>query len=413
MWYNGLLDLSVMQLVLVALGLTHVTIISVTLYLHRHSAHNTLDLHPVLAHFFRFWLWLTTATNTKEWTAIHRKHHAKCETEDDPHSPVVLGIRKVLFQGAELYEEAATEETVNRYGQRTPEDWVERKVYSRYKMLGIQLMAVIDLMLFGVNGIWIWALQMMWIPVWAAGVVNGIGHFMGYRNFECADNARNISPLGLLIGGEELYNELVEPYGVHLIGAAATGLESFVSKKPLRTVADLQGLKMRAPEGMVYNIFQKAGATPVNLPGSEVYTALEKGVIDAADYTVFSTNQDQGLHSFARYPNYPGFHSLPMVAVSLNKEIWDGLPEDLQTILEVSVDSMAYEMVALLKARDLVAVNAARLDENIEIIDMAPEERAKFRNIAKSEWVVWADKSEMNQKIYDSVVEYLIDRNLM
>jgi len=214
-------------------------------------------------------------------------------------------------------------------------------------------------------------------------------------------------------GGEELYNELVEPYGVHLIGAAATGLESFVSKKPLRTVADLQGLKMRAPEGMVYNIFQKAGATPVNLPGSEVYTALEKGVIDAADYTVFSTNQDQGLHSFARYPNYPGFHSLPMVAVSLNKEIWDGLPEDLQTILEVSVDSMAYEMVALLKARDLVAVNAARLDENIEIIDMAPEERAKFRNIAKSEWVVWADKSEMNQKIYDSVVEYLIDRNLM
>jgi TRAP-type C4-dicarboxylate transport system substrate-binding protein len=214
-------------------------------------------------------------------------------------------------------------------------------------------------------------------------------------------------------GGEELYNDLVEPYGVHLIGAAATGLESFVSKKPLRTVADLQGLKMRAPEGMVYNIFQKAGATPVNLPGSEVYTALEKGVIDAADYTVFSTNQDQGLHSFARYPNYPGFHSLPMVAVSLNKEIWDGLPEDLQTILEVSVDSMAYEMVALLKARDLVAVNAARLDENIEIIDMAPEERAKFRNIAKSEWVVWADKSEMNQKIYDSVVEYLIDRNLM
>jgi fatty-acid desaturase len=206
MWYNGLLDLSVMQLILVALVLTHITIISVTLYLHRHSAHNSLDLNPVLAHFFRFWLWLTTATNTKQWTAIHRKHHAKCETEDDPHSPVVLGIRKVLFQGAELYDEAGTEETLKRYGQRTPEDWVEHNVYSKYKMLGIQLMAVIDLLLFGVNGIWIWALQMMWIPVWAAGVVNGIGHFVGYRNFECADNARNISPLGILIGGEELHN---------------------------------------------------------------------------------------------------------------------------------------------------------------------------------------------------------------
>ena len=206
MWYNGLLDLSVMQLVLVTLMLTHITIVSVTLYLHRHSAHNSLDLHPVLAHFFRFWIWLTTATNTKQWTAIHRKHHAKCETEDDPHSPVVLGIRKVLLQGAELYVEAGTEETLQRYGQRTPEDWVEHNVYSRYQMLGIGLMAVIDLMLFGVNGVWIWAVQMMWIPVWAAGVVNGMGHFMGYRNFECADNARNIWPLGILIGGEELHN---------------------------------------------------------------------------------------------------------------------------------------------------------------------------------------------------------------
>jgi len=206
MWHNGLLDLSVMQLILVALVLTHITIISVTLYLHRHSAHNSLDLHPVLAHFFRFWLWLTTATNTKQWTAIHRKHHAKCETEEDPHSPVVLGIRKVLFEGAELYADAGTEDTMQRYGQRTPVDWVERKLYSRHQMLGIWLMAALDLMLFGVNGIWIWAIQMMWIPVWAAGVVNGIGHFMGYRNFECADNARNISPLGILIGGEELHN---------------------------------------------------------------------------------------------------------------------------------------------------------------------------------------------------------------
>eukprot|EP00163_Fabomonas_tropica_P024849 TRINITY_DN4280_c0_g3_i1.p1 TRINITY_DN4280_c0_g3~~TRINITY_DN4280_c0_g3_i1.p1 ORF type:complete len:393 (-),score=58.03 TRINITY_DN4280_c0_g3_i1:678-1856(-) len=206
MWFNGLLDLSVMQLILVALGMTHITIVSVTLYLHRHSAHNALDLHPVLRHFFRFWLWLTTAQNTKEWTAIHRKHHAKCETDEDPHSPVVLGVRKVVLQGAELYAEAATPETLERYGQRTPEDWIERKLYTPHKALGIALMAVIDLALFGVNGIWIWAVQMMWIPVWAAGVVNGIGHWFGYRNFECADNARNISPLGILIGGEELHN---------------------------------------------------------------------------------------------------------------------------------------------------------------------------------------------------------------
>ncbi|GGE62210.1 delta-9 fatty acid desaturase DesA [Streptosporangium jomthongense] len=206
MWFNGLLDLSVMQLILVALGMTHITIISVTLYLHRHSAHNSLDLHPVLKHFFRFWLWLTTAQNTKEWTAIHRKHHAKCETAEDPHSPVVLGIKKVLFEGAELYASAATPETLERYGQRTPDDWVERRIYSRYRTLGITLMALADLALFGVHGIWIWAVQMVWIPFWAAGVVNGVGHWMGYRNFECADNARNISPLGILVGGEELHN---------------------------------------------------------------------------------------------------------------------------------------------------------------------------------------------------------------
>ena len=206
---------------------------------------------------------------------------------------------------------------------------------------------------------------------------------------------------------------MVNPYGVQLIGAAATGLESFPSKRPIRTVEDLEGLKVRAPEGMVYNIFEKAGAAPVNLPGSEVYTSLEKGVIDAADYTVFSTNHSQGLHSFANYPNYPGFHSLPMVAVSLNKEIWDGLPEDLKAILETSVDKLAYEMVFELKKLDLEAVAEARQNPDIELIDMAPEERAKFRNIAKEEWAAWAERSEMNQKIYDSVVEFLQARNLM
>lgn len=214
-------------------------------------------------------------------------------------------------------------------------------------------------------------------------------------------------------GGEDIYNELAEPYGVHLIGAAATGLEAFPSKRPIRTVEDMKGLKVRAPQGMVYNIFEKAGATPVNLPGSEVYTALEKGVIDAADYTVFATNYDQGLYEFAAYPNYPGFHSLPMVSVSLNKEIWDGLPDDLKAILETSVDDMAYEMVAKLKARDLEAVKEVRDNPDIEIVDMSAEERAKFRNIAKEEWAVWAEKNAVTKKFYESVVTYLQDHNLM
>lgn len=214
-------------------------------------------------------------------------------------------------------------------------------------------------------------------------------------------------------GGEALYNELVEPYNVHLIGAAATGLEAFASKKPIRTVDDLKGLKVRAPEGMVYDIFSKAGAAPVNLPGSEVYTGLEKGVIDAADYTVFATNQAQGLHQFATYPSYPGFHSLPMVAVDINKDIWDGLPQDLKEILEVSVDKLAYDLIFNLKKLDLAAVQEARQDPNIEIVNMPPEERAKFRQIAQEEWKKWAERNEMTQKVYDAAVQFLKERNLM
>ena len=207
MWYNGLLDLSAWQLLAVTLLITHVTIVSVTVYLHRYSAHRALELHPALKHFFRFWLWLTTAQNTREWTAIHRKHHAKCETVDDPHSPVIKGLRTVLLTGAELYRaEAENPETLRIYGKNCPEDWVERNVYSRFPVGGIAIMAVIDLALFGVLGMTVWAVQMMWIPVWAAGVVNGLGHAIGYRNFECRDAATNLSPWGIIIGGEELHN---------------------------------------------------------------------------------------------------------------------------------------------------------------------------------------------------------------
>jgi len=193
--------------VVVALIFTHVTIAAVTIYLHRHSAHRALDLHPAVSHFFRFWLWLTTGMETKQWTAIHRKHHARCETEDDPHSPQVRGIRKVMWQGAELYKmEARNKETMERFGQGTPDDWIERNLYSSHSVLGIGTMMVIDLVLFGFIGLTIWAVQMIWMPVFAAGVINGVGHYCGYRSFQAEDASRNILPWGILIGGEELHN---------------------------------------------------------------------------------------------------------------------------------------------------------------------------------------------------------------
>ncbi|MFV0334409.1 MAG: TRAP transporter substrate-binding protein [Tropicimonas sp.] len=214
-------------------------------------------------------------------------------------------------------------------------------------------------------------------------------------------------------GGEEIYAKLVEPYGVHFIGGAATGLESLASAKPIRSIDDLKGLKLRAPEGMVYDIFSKAGATPVNLPQSEVYTSLEKGVIDAADYTVFATNQAQGLHKFATFPSYPGFHSLPMIDVSINKGLWDSLPEDLKAILKTSVDAAAYNMMFELKKLDMIAVAEAEADPNIEVVNLPPEERAKFRAIAQQEWQKWADKNEITKEYYEAVSAFLTSRGLM
>lgn len=207
MIFNGLLDLSGWGYVAVTLILTHITIIAVTVFLHRHQAHRALTLHPILSHFFRFWLWLTTGMVTREWVAIHRKHHAKCEMEEDPHSPQVKGLSEVLWRGAELYrEEAANRETVAQYGRGTPDDWLEHHLYSRYQSLGITLLALIQILLFGPAGLAIWAIQMIWIPFWAAGVINGIGHYWGYRNFEIPNAATNILPWGILIGGEELHN---------------------------------------------------------------------------------------------------------------------------------------------------------------------------------------------------------------
>ncbi|MGQ9686059.1 MAG: DesA family fatty acid desaturase [Thiobacillaceae bacterium] len=204
---NVLIDLPWWGYVLVTLALTHVTIASVTIFLHRAQAHRALDIHPVVSHFFRFWLWLTTGMITRQWVAIHRKHHARCETPDDPHSPQVLGLSKVLWQGAELYKAAAkNQDTLDRYGQGTPDDWLERRLYTPHNFAGIVLMLILDVILFGPIGITIWAVQMLWIPFFAAGVINGIGHYWGYRNYACEDASTNILPWGILIGGEELHN---------------------------------------------------------------------------------------------------------------------------------------------------------------------------------------------------------------
>ena len=204
---NGFSHASVWKVVLFTLITTHITIASVTIFLHRCQAHRALDLHAIPSHFFRFWLWMTTGMVTKEWAAIHRKHHAKCETEDDPHSPVTRGIRKVLLEGAELYRaEAKNRETIEKYGHGTPDDWIERNVYSKYSWQGVGFLLIVDVLLFGVVGLSVWAVQMLWIPVTAAGIINGLGHYWGYRNYDCADAATNIFPIGIIIGGEELHN---------------------------------------------------------------------------------------------------------------------------------------------------------------------------------------------------------------
>ena len=206
--FAGLFDLPWWGLAIVALALTHVTIATVTIYLHRCQAHRALDLHPLPAHFFRFWLWLTTGQVTKEWAAIHRKHHARVETPEDPHSPQQLGINRVLWAGVFLYvKEGRNQDTLDRYGHGTPDDWVERNVYSKYTLTGIILMGLVDLALFGiVPGLAILAVQLVWIPFWAAGVINGVGHYWGYRSWDTPDASTNIVPMGLLIGGEELHN---------------------------------------------------------------------------------------------------------------------------------------------------------------------------------------------------------------
>lgn len=233
---HGLIQTSWWQVVIFALVCTHLTIASVTIFLHRAQAHRALELHAIPSHFFRFWLWLTCGMVTKEWVAVHRKHHAKCETEEDPHSPQTRGIQAVLLTGSEMYRtEAKNQETLDKFSHGTPDDWLERNLYTRYSWEGVGVMLLIDVMLFGAIGASVWALQMAWIPITAAGVINGIGHWWGYRNFEASDASTNISPWGILIGGEELHNNhhtyptsaklSVKPYEFDIGWAYIRGLE--------------------------------------------------------------------------------------------------------------------------------------------------------------------------------------------
>ncbi len=204
---HGYLHASFWEIVLLAFLMTHVTIVAITVYLHRHQAHRALELHPMVSHFFRLWLWMSTGMVTKEWVAIHRKHHAKCETPEDPHSPQIYGIKKVLLEGAELYRaESHNADTMTTYGKGTPDDWLESAIYTGRRDRGIKIMLLIDVLLFGVAGIAVWGVQMIWSPVWAAGVINGLGHWWGYRHYEVPDASTNIFPIGILIGGEEFHN---------------------------------------------------------------------------------------------------------------------------------------------------------------------------------------------------------------
>ncbi len=257
---NGALAVTWWQVLLVTLVMTHITIAAVTIFLHRAQAHRALELHALPSHFFRFWLWLTTGMVTKEWVAIHRKHHAKCETDEDPHSPQTRGIKKVLLEGSELYRaEAKNQDTLDKYGRQTPDDWIERNLYTRYSWQGVGLMLIVDLWLFGAIGAAVWAVQMAWIPINAAGIINGLGHWWGYRNFEAPDASTNVSPWGVVIGGEELHNNhhtyptsakfSVKPYEFDLGWGYIRGLEMLGLAKVRKTPPKLELGAVRAADG--------------------------------------------------------------------------------------------------------------------------------------------------------------------
>lgn len=285
--FYGLLDLPWWGYIVYAAIFLHFTNLSITLFLHRAMAHRALTLHPVVSHVCRLLLWLSTGIETKQWTAIHRKHHARCETEDDPHSPQILGLGTVLMYGSELYRrEGRNPETLERYGAGTPDDWIERNIYSKHSRWGIMTMFLINLVLLGVPGIMVWCVQMLWSPVAAAGVVNGIGHFWGYRNFECPDAARNISPIGIILCGEELHNNH------HTFGTSAK-----FSVKPWEFDIGWMYIKLLSYVGM---------AKPNRIPPQLAYEA-SKSTIDMETVKALFANRFQLMSNYAKEVIVPVF----------------------------------------------------------------------------------------------------------
>jgi stearoyl-CoA desaturase (delta-9 desaturase) len=301
---NGALAASWWQVLLATLAMTHVTIAAVTIFLHRAQAHRALELHALPSHFFRFWLWLTTGMVTKEWVAIHRKHHAKCETEEDPHSPQTRGIKKVLLEGSELYRsEAKVGQTLDKYGHGTPDDWIERHLYTRYSWQGVGVMLIIDLLLFGAIGAAVWAVQMLWIPITAAGIINGIGHWWGYRNFEAPDASRNIVPWGIVIGGEELHNNhhtyptsaklSVKRYEFDLGWAYIRGLELLGLARVRKTPPKLALGAVRAADGQTlealianrYEVMSHYAAALKRTVGAELDKLKAQGAKNSARWS--------------------------------------------------------------------------------------------------------------------------------
>ncbi len=301
---NGALAASWWQVLLVTLAMTHITIAAVTIFLHRAQAHRALELHALPSHFFRFWLWLTSGMVTKEWVAIHRKHHAKCETDEDPHSPQTRGIKKVLLEGSELYRaEAKNQETLEKYGRQTPDDWIERNLYTRYSWEGVGVMLIIDLWLFGAIGAAVWAVQMMWIPINAAGIINGIGHWWGYRNFEAPDASTNVSPWGVVIGGEELHNNhhtyptsakfSVKPYEFDLGWGYIRGLEMLGLAKVRKTPPKLELGAVRAADGKTldalianrYEVMAQYAAALKHTVGAELEKLKAQGAKNSARWS--------------------------------------------------------------------------------------------------------------------------------
>lgn len=300
-YFYGTLDLVWWQYIVVGLVFTHITIAAVTIFLHRCQAHRALTLHPIVSHFFRLWLWLSTGMETKAWVAIHRKHHSKCETPEDPHSPQVMGLGTVMWWGAELYrKESQMPETLERYGKGTPDDWLERTLYEKRSAKGVVLMLITNLILFGAPGLAIWALQMAWIPFWAAGIVNGVGHYWGYRNFECPDAATNVSPWGILIGGEELHNNH------HSYPASAK-----LSVKPWEFDIGWLYIKLLSYAGLA-----KIGRTIPKLT-----SIAGKNVIDGATLEAMIPNRFQIMAKYTKQVMLPMLHQVQAAASVQEREI--------------------------------------------------------------------------------------------